>query len=181
MNYCNLGKLDVDLDLESLKGTLVKQYPGETPSMSLRYYHINNYNIVYEKLPMFFKLSPYMMLIAEINGPGFLGAHRDHGVMCVLNWYKNSNDDKTLFYKEKPEAEPFIADGEKVANIYKLSEVDLVEEFVAKDNEMYLLNVSEIHSVDSYNCGVRRFISLAWSKDDYETILERIKATFTAI
>jgi hypothetical protein len=180
MNYCNLGKLDVDLDLESLKGPLAKQYPGATPSMSLRYYHINDYKLIYEKLPMFFKLSPNMMLIAEINGPGFLGAHRDHGVMCVLNWYQKTNDDKTVFYKEKPGARPAVADGEKVAHIYKLIDVEPVEDFVAKENEMYLLNVSEIHSVYSYKNGLRQFISLSWSKD-YETILERIKATFTAI
>jgi hypothetical protein len=175
MTYSNLGLLDIDIDLGSLKGTLSNKYPGTEPGMELRYYYVNNYKLFYEKLPMFIKLLPDIILIAEINGPGHLGAHRDHGTKCVLNWYVESNNDRTFFYKEKLNAKPFVAEGETVANIYSLDEVEIVDTFTAKDNEMYLLNVSEIHSVLSTNKGVRRFVNLAWRNADYNTILQRIR------
>ena len=174
MHYNNLGILDIDIDLNSLKGTISIQYPGTTPPMQLCYYYVNNYKLFYEKLP-FLKLMPDMITIAEINGPGYLGAHRDHGTKCVLNWYVESNSDKTIFYKEKPDATPFVAPGEQTANIYNIEDVEPVDEFIAKDNELYLLNVSEIHSVHSYNHGIRRFVNLAWRDTDYDTILQRVR------
>jgi len=175
MHYSNLGLLDIDIDLDSLKGTLSNKYPGTVPGMELCYYYVNNYKLFYEKLPMFLKLLPDIILIAEINGPGYLGAHRDHGTNCVLNWYVESNSDRTLFYKEKPDANPYIAPGETSANIYDIDDIEIVDEFIAKDNELYLLNVSEIHSVHSYNVGIRRFVNLAWRNTDYDTILQRIR------
>lgn len=175
MHYSNLGILDIDIDLNSLKGSISTQYPGTTTPMTLSYYYVNNYKLFYEKLPMFMDLVPDIILIAEINGPGYLGAHRDHGPKCVLNWYVESNNDKTIFYKEKSNAKPYIAAGEKTANIYNIEDIEIVDEFVAKDNEMYLLNVSEIHSVHSHNAGVRRFINLAWHNIDYNTVLQRIR------
>jgi hypothetical protein len=175
MNYSNLGLLDIDIDLNSLKGTLSNKYPGTDSGMELCYYYVNNYKLFYEKLPMFLKLVPDIILITEINGPGHLGAHRDHGAKCVLNWYVESNNDKTIFYKEKPNARPFTAPGEKTANIYSESDIEIFDSFIAKDKEMYLLNVSEIHSVHSYKVGVRRFVNLAWRNTDYDTILQRVR------
>jgi hypothetical protein len=175
MHYNNLGLLDIDIDLNSLKGTISTQYSGTTYPMQLCYYYVNNYKLFYEKLP-FLNLMPDMITIAEINGPGYLGAHRDHGIKCVLNWYVKSNGDKTIFYKEKPNAIPTVAPGEKTANLYSIDDIEIIDEFIATDNELYLLNVSEIHSVHSYNNGLRQFVNLAWRDTDYNTVLQRIRA-----
>ena len=61
-----------------------------------------------------------------------------------------------------------------MANIFPLTDVDLVDEFVAEQNDMYLLDVSKIHSVDSPNRGIRKFISFQWVGIPFEKIRDSL-------
>jgi hypothetical protein len=175
MHYVKLDNFSIDIDLFQYKGIPGHNYPGITPGIWLRYYNFSDINKYKEYFPKFTDLIPDTILLAEITGKGVLGPHIDHGPKVVLNWYVNSNDSFTYFYNKNEGAQGIILPGQTEANIFFPNQVTKVDEFVAKDNDAYLLNVSKIHSVLSPNEGVRRFVSIGWKTRSYEEVLESIR------
>jgi hypothetical protein len=119
-------------------------------------------------------IKPKQVQLAEIVGAGHLLPHIDHNISACANYYVETNGSTTYFYNKKPEATGFIYPGRDVANIFALTDVDLVDEFVAQPNDMYLLDVSKIHSVDSPNVGIRRFISFQWVGVPFDQIRDTL-------
>jgi hypothetical protein len=175
MYYTKLDTFSIDINLFDYAGYPGKIYPGTTKDIWLRYFQFNNVDIYNNHFPKFTDLVPDTILLAEISGKGYIGPHMDHGPKCVLNWYYNSNDCITYFHVKKPNAKGIVLAGETEPNVFYSHEVTKVNEFTAKDNEAYLLNVSEIHSVLSNQEGVRRFVSLGWSKYCFDDVLESIR------
>lgn len=168
MSYTKICNLNLNLDLKSLMGPEVNQYEGLDNS-SLRYYTLSD-NIT---IPMFSTIKPDNMLIAEIDGSGSIGPHVDHGPKCVLNWYLRSNHAMTMFYKIKRD-NPFTAEGEEEAKLYRYEDLELFDCFTATDNDIYLLDVSQVHAVSSPRPGNRLFLSLSWLNNSYEEVLDNI-------
>lgn len=172
MSYTKICNLNLGLDLEQLKGKPEKQYEGLNDGM-LQYYQLNDLNVI-SNIPMFSTIKPDNVLIAEINGSGSIGPHIDHGPKCVLNWYKQSNNSMTMFYKSKENSIPFRAENEDEAKLYKHEDLVLYDCFSASDNDIYLLDVSKIHAVSSPRPGNRLFLSFSWKDYTYSEVLENI-------
>ena len=175
MHYTKINTFTTDIDLFQYKGYPGKMYPGVTRDIWLRYYQFSKIDMYHQHFPKFTDIEPDTILLAEITGKGYIGPHMDHGPKCVLNWYYNSNDCVTYFHNKKSGAKGITIAGEIQPNVFYTSDVTTVNEFTAKDNEIYLLNVSEIHSVNMPQQGVRRFVSLGWSQYSYDDILESIR------
>jgi hypothetical protein len=164
-----------DLDFERLKGSVVTSY-GRAPRPVLTYYRLKDPEYLKSLMPaeMFSGIPPLQVQLAEIIGSGHLLPHIDHNISACANYYVETNGSTTYFYNKKPEATGFIYPGRDVANIFSLDDVDKVDEFVAQPNDMYLLNVSKIHSVDSPNPGIRKFISWQWVNVPFEQIRDSL-------
>ena len=160
-----------DLDFDRLKGPVVTSY-GRAPRPVLTYFRLNDPEYFKSILPseILFGIQPVQVQLAEIVGSGHLLPHIDHNISACANYYVDTNGSTTYFYTKKPEATGFIYPGRKVANIFALTDVDQVDQFTAEQNDFYLLDVSQIHSVDSPNAGIRRFISFQWIGTPFEVV-----------
>jgi hypothetical protein len=175
MHYTKLDTFNIDIDLFQYKGIPGKSYPGITKGMYLKYYQFSDITKYINHFPKFTNILPDSILLAEISGTGVLGPHIDHGPKCVLNWYETSNDSVTYFYTKNENAKGIVFPGETEPNIFYPNEVSVIDEFVANNNEAYLLDVSKIHSVYSPHDGVRRFVSLGFSRNTYIEVLESVR------
>ncbi len=160
-----------NLDFDRLKGEIVTSY-GRYPRPVLTYYRLGDPEYFRSLLPeqMFFGIKPMQLQLAEIVGSGHLLPHIDHNISACANYYVQTNGSTTYFYNKKPQATGFIYPGRDVANIFSLDDVDRVSEFTAEDSDLYLLDVSKIHSVDSPSPGIRKFISWQWVGVPFEEI-----------
>lgn len=167
-------KLD-SLDFERLKGNIVTSY-GRAPRPVLTYYRLNDPEYLKSLMPekMFADIPPFQVQLAEIVGSGHLLPHIDHNISACANYYVETNGSTTYFYKKKENGHGFVYPGRAAANIFGLDQVDCVDQFVAEANDMYLLNVSKIHSVDSPNPGIRRFISWQWVNVPFEQVRDSL-------
>jgi hypothetical protein len=167
-------KLD-NLDFERLKGSVVTSY-GRAPRPVLTYYRLKDPEYLKSLMPagMFAGIPPLQVQLAEIVGSGHLLPHIDHNISACANYYVETNGSTTHFYKKKEDGQGFAYPGRAAANIFTLDQVDCVDQFVAEQNDMYLLNVSKIHSVDSPNPGIRKFISWQWVDVPFERIRDSL-------
>lgn len=167
-NYYHKYNLHLDnITADQIRGTPMSQYGR------LKYYTVGNADFV-NALPQVCKIPPDNILLAEITGAGFLTAHRDHLTICCLNYYFESNNSTTIFYKEKAGATRHSFPGKETANLYSLEQLDKIGSFAAKSEECFLLNVSEIHAVYAPFNGIRRFITWQWVHTPYQTVLENL-------
>jgi hypothetical protein len=131
-----------------------------------------------------FNIKPYSINYTEISR-GIVAPHID-GSVITLNYYLQTNGDATLFWK--PTASEIkivppiqgltggpIHDKSTVIG-YDPSDLKLVNYFVAKNAEAYLLDASEIHSISpkDYN-SVRRIIRFFWEKTTFDEVLNSIE------
>lgn len=166
-------RLNYDNILESAcVGNLQVKFAPQGQTLS--YYYLNNHDIFYQIWPRLSECSPKNIRYATIHSeqPGLFPAHRDHGgLTCCVNWYLNSNGCTTTFYVPKPDAIPLTSPGEKTANVYRFAEIDSMDSFTAQNGDIYLLNVSEIHSIRSFQPGTRQFITFSWTDQSYDELL----------
>lgn len=173
--------MNLDIDLREMKGTFRKRYPGPEGGF-LTYYWVKDYIKLNQVFPELWKLAPDFIFVAEIDG-GYIGPdskndmgpHIDYQTETVLNWYQKANECVTYFYEPKPDKKPFKAEQDDTSNLYTLDDVDVVNSFTAKDNDLYLLNVSKIHSVKVTQPGPRLFLNVSWSTKTFEEISELIR------
>lgn len=151
-------------------------FKGEKGNTHLKYFYLNNVEkFLQVHTRKFCKITPTIVRYAEISGPGFLGAHIDHGPKAALNFYISAGTDETIFYKKKTQNIPSIQyPGQLDNNVFRTD--DLIEEskFVSNSNEAYLLDVSKIHSVNKITDCTRIFIAYLWYSNSYEEILENL-------
>ena len=106
----------------------------------------------------------------EINVP-IVPPHRDNGVLFAWNFYLQTNNEKTHFWKPRVSSEfqVFARNGEfhQVENLVECAS------FQAKSGESWILNVREVHSVSSGKLGnVRSAIVVASETISFHQILQ---------
>lgn len=154
--------LPLPSDLDSIKGVLKFHYGHP------RYFEIIDQNYL-ESLTKVFKIPPTNVFYVE--GHGVLLPHRDSGQNSCFNFYLRTGGYTTSFWKPKENAKPRTSSRYDAAtnttrevNIgYHYEGLILIDKFQASDGEAYLLNISQIHSVDGANPEKPRvFIQLQW-------------------
>lgn len=164
-------------DWLSLKGdNLLSKYNSNTTT--LEYFNISDVEL-FRKLHLkkIFTIKPDRIRFSIITGQGLLLPHRDHNTKVVLNYYASAGYDATVFYNCKDAASSIRYPGKEQANIYTLDNLDEVGRYVANSNDAYLLDVSQVHSVEKVNSVPRLFISYLWANHSYEEVLNDILRT----
>ena len=166
------------IDFSRLKGDYVTGY-GKSPNPTITYYTIKDIEYLNSLLPdkMPWDSTPpfsvkYVELIDEESG--HLQPHVDHDISLCANYYITTNKSITHFYEKKDAAKGFAYGSRKSSNIFYFHEVDKVGDFCANNHELYLLDVSKIHSVESPNCGLRRFLSWQWKSTTFDEVVNSI-------
>jgi hypothetical protein len=172
-------KLKEDPDFERLKGSVVTSY-GRSPRPILTYYRIKDMAYLNSLMPAgvpWKNCPPLQAQLAEIidEAGGHLLPHIDHNISACANLYLSTQNSKTHFYNLKTNGMGFVYPGREVANIFTLDQVEKVTEFTANDGDMYLLNVSRIHSVETPRPGIRRFITWQWIGVPYDQVENSIE------
>jgi hypothetical protein len=101
--------------------------------------------------------------------------HTDTEILTSINFYFQTENCRTVFYKTKVDS-PRTAQIENQTNGYIYFEDDLEEvgSFVAKDFEIWVLDVTQIHSVKG-NFNLRKAITLGSFKHNYSDTIKILK------
>jgi hypothetical protein len=164
-----------DADIDNVELTFGHSYVYKDRKVVLIHHPETAFvNHIKSKLPEEFRSWIRSVRVTYLKDP--IPYHRDHGGFVCINYYVVTKNARTIYYTEKPDAEPFYAEGQATANLYNPE--DLIEEcsFVAKPNDCYLLNIGEIHHVDI--CGeeaVRKLIQLTFNPDvTYNMVVDQL-------
>jgi len=148
-------KLDLDIDhlgfdITKLKGIKLTEYGN-----NIGYFSIPDQNYINNIFNPFFKIPPVTTRLVQAKFD--LIPHVDNGACSCLNYYILPHNMVTNFWKPKENAKkikvPRIDAVTKKLELIELSYVKedliLVDSFKANPNEAYLLNIGEIHSVET--------------------------------
>lgn len=118
---------------------------------------------------------------------GKIVPHRDQGIRCKINIYLSDNNATTRFFNSKdPSTFKKIAencngcDFEKFTSgncacSLKPDNLELADEFVAKPNDVYLINTTEIHSVEELSPENPRYVLNLTTNLSYEDTYNMLK------
>jgi hypothetical protein len=145
-------KLDLTHDLPEQGPTEVLHQFGKTINgnwVGISYYKVDKVieeklkSLLPEKYRHLFEVN-YMV----INSP-YIPPHTDNKISTTINFYVNTADAVTKFHTKKYDVQLSSEKLPEQSNgrLYKPEELDIVSEFIAKPNEVYLLDVQKIHSV----------------------------------
>lgn len=174
-------KIEEPVDFERLKGAVVTSY-GRDPRPVLTYYRVKDHeylkSLIGDNLP-WDSIPPLQVQLAEIidSTGSHLLPHIDHNLSACLNYYIQTGNSTTHFYTLKKDGMGFVYPGRQTANIFTLDQVDKVTDFTADDGDTYLLNVSNIHSVETPKPGVRRFIQWQWIGVPFDEVYKSLRQT----
>jgi hypothetical protein len=114
--------------------------------------------------------------LIQITG-GYLPPHEDANITVAINFYIETADGVTTFYKPKigvsPKKEFLI--NQKTGFVYDPIDLDKVSSFKAEVGDVYLLDVKSIHSVDSDANKTRRAYALMSTEYNYSQTLNILK------
>jgi hypothetical protein len=116
-------------------------------NMGLTYYSIDNNNshlfyCIKEPYRKYFNIN-----VLNINTP-YVPPHTDSNIKVSINFYIQTNNCKTSFYKFKNSNYTVKKlDNQTNGGIFDLEDLNEVDSFIAKDNEAYVLDVTHPHSV----------------------------------
>jgi hypothetical protein len=107
--------------------------------------------------------------------------HTDTEIITSINFYLQTEGCTTTFYKPKVE-KPRTVQVKNQTNGHIYFEEDLiqVDSFVAKDFEVWLLDVSQIHGVKG-EFNLRKAITLGTFVHSYKNVIEMLKETKNVI
>jgi hypothetical protein len=162
-------------DWELLQGQeLISRY--ESFGTVLEYFKISNVELLKNiHTRKFFSISPDRVSIAKITGSGFLYPHIDHGVTTVLNYYISADKDSTIFYNPKSNSTPTEYPGKLSKNVYHLHDLNEIGRFSAESGDVYMLDVSQIHSVNKRSPSTRIFLNYSWFSASFRDVLMDIE------
>ncbi len=87
----------------------------------------------------------FLMQLMQVNS--FIPPHTDSDTLAVINFYLETDDCITQFYDMKKDVKPFQLDNQTNGYLYDLKDLELGPSFHAKPGEIYILDVTKVHSV----------------------------------
>ena len=173
-NFLNLSYEDA----VSLRGDISYSQYKTSSGLLLEYLNISDMDLLRKAhIKRCFSIRPDRVRYTSITGTGLLTPHVDHhNTSVTLNYYFDEDGEITDFYRKKDDnvTTTRYADREE-SNLYNINDVERVDGFTANKGDVYLLDVTKIHSVTKPNPGPRLFIAYMWDKKyTYDQILEDI-------
>jgi hypothetical protein len=150
------------IDSDKIKGDILFNYGYA------RYYKITDSEYL-KSLSCCFKIPPKRIFLSEGHGP--LLPHYDNGQDSCINYYMRPGGYTTSFWVPQENArrrkgKRYNSTTDSYVEVelgYMYEDLTLVDSFVAKDGEAYILNIKEVHSVEGANPELpRAFIQLQW-------------------
>ena len=89
--------------------------------------------------------SDFYLLFLEANS--YILPHSDSGPTAVINFYIETNNCATQFYEIKNNAEPYQIENQTDGCVYNLDDLIETKSFIAQPGDVYILDVSKVHSV----------------------------------
>ena len=142
-----------------------------------------SYAVVSTPLNDIFSLVPeryrkdFVLLIMEISGN--VPPHTDSKILSTINIYLKSDNCKTIFYEIVTNS-PQTTQVKNQTNgkMFDLNSLKSIGEFVAKNNEAWLLDVSIPHSVTSTGSSINRIaVCLQSTKHGIDQVKEMLTET----
>ena len=89
--------------------------------------------------------SAFYLLFLEANS--YIFPHSDSDPTAVINFYIETNNCATQFYEIKNNAEPYQIENQTDGCVYNLDDLIETKSFIAQPGDVYILDVSKVHSV----------------------------------
>jgi hypothetical protein len=103
--------------------------------------------------------------------------HTDTEIITSINFYLQTEGCKTVFYKPKNnDLKTIQVKNQTNGHIYFEEDLIEVDSFIAKDFEIWLLDVTQIHGVQG-NFNLRKALTLGTFIHKYEDVLKMLKET----
>ena len=158
----NIDRLDIDLN--KLKGKKLTEY-----SNNIGYFKILDTDYLNSIFKNTFKIPPVEIFLVQAKSQ--ITPHRDYRVVSCMNYYIKPEGYTTNFWIPKENARKirgFRIDRQNKYEIVELSyekdDLILVDTFTAKENDAYLLNIGEVHSVEGgKKASPRTLIQFQWN------------------
>ena len=109
-----------------------------------------------------------------ISGP-YIPPHVDDGVLVTMNFYMETSNACTYFHQVKDNILPTIKTlpaQKTTGKFFAIEDLETVNQFKANRGEVYLLDVSKIHSVSVENSSDREAYCLQTNELTYTQVLE---------
>jgi hypothetical protein len=105
-----------------------------------------------------------------------ISPHIDSGIKTTLNFYIKTNECETVFYSIKENAQSFKLENQTNGSSYNYNDLEKMGSFVARDNEVWLLDVTIPHSIETANTNIYRHAIVAqtdvYSFEEAKAILQ---------
>ena len=151
--------------LDSIKGEFLFRYGA------IAYFKIKDKEYLRSLAENFLHIPVSVYLVEAYD---YISPHRDNGQDSCINFYLDAGGYTTKFWIPKDNAKilkttKFDAVSKKFTETklgYAPEDLILVDSFIANNNEIYCLNIKEIHSVEGVAPKIpRTFIQFQWNKD----------------
>ena len=110
----------------------------------IEYRELVNFKSLYSKFTL--NLTTEAPQLLHVNS--YILPHTDSNVKAVINYYINTENCKTQFYEKKEDiVDHYQIENQTDGRVYNLKDLTLGPSFTAEPGDVYLLNVSKIHSV----------------------------------
>jgi hypothetical protein len=109
------------------------------------------------------------------EGGSLVPPHVDKGRLCAINYYIQTNNEKTITYRKKRDGARLETINGIITNESFIPEwIEEEDTFIAKCEDLYLLDVSKPHSVINMTEHARISISFSYYKTIYEQLVDLI-------
>jgi hypothetical protein len=155
MNFKKINMDLSDLNLLDFNSGVCLHNPNR---LGLSYYRLktpDQQRLLQARLPAEYQNKPVTIFYCIMTGPGKLLPHVDTHTTTAINYYIKAANGITTFYKGGV-AHP------NIQNSFLEESLKQAESFIAKDNECFVLNVSNIHNVELLSTESRHFINFAF-------------------
>jgi hypothetical protein len=145
------------------------------------------YGISYDLIPFasnlkLFKVIPeeyrnkFALLSMEING--HVKPHTDNGILTTINFYINAQNAITKFYKFKSDNITTLSlENQNDKGAFELDKLEEYGSFMAKDDEAFILDVTNPHAVICTRLETRRALVLQTDQFSYDEVCKMLEET----
>jgi len=161
--FIKLQNKRLDVDWYKFKSTrLVDYYYSDTRKGGSYFYSIKNMPNFLKLHTGMFNIIPSGIYYCEFTGSDLVTPHRDRGIGVSLNLYLETDSATTIFYKEIEH--DTTHESVKYIKPYTPQLENLIEtcRFTAQPNDLYLLDVNEIHGIQKTTPMPRSMITYRW-------------------
>jgi hypothetical protein len=141
----------------------------------ISYLHLTNLNKnILEILPTKYH-NLFTVSLMKINNE--VPPHTDSGSKVVINFYIKAGNYKTSFYDGH--AKSYQVENQTNGKVFEKNGLTALSSFVAKDGDIYCLNVDKIHGVDCLDLVPTERIAVCISSDSfsYDEVCNMLKET----